>query len=57
LQRSLTAAAVQLPTAGANVGAHVQRLAAVPDMVPFHATAGNAAADVEAHMKAFLGGP
>ena len=57
LQRSLSTAAVQLPTAGAEVGAHVNRLASVPDLAPSHATTGEAATDVRAHMKAFLGKP
>jgi phospholipase C len=57
LQKSLATAAVQLPTAGANIGAHIQRLASVPDVVPLHATVADAAADVAAHMKAFLGKP
>ncbi len=55
LQHSLSAAAVQLPTAGAEIGAHVRRLAAVRDLAPRHATVEDARADVEAHMNAFLG--
>lgn len=36
MQRALTTAAVQLPTAGADIGVHLQRLISVPDIVPFH---------------------
>lgn len=57
LQQSLSTAAAQLPTANADLQAHDQRLSAVPDVVPFHATVKGAAADVTAHMKAFLGKP
>ena len=57
LQKSLSTAAVQLPTAGANIGAHIQRLSSVPDVVPSHANVGDAAADIAAHMRAFLGRP
>jgi hypothetical protein len=55
LQKSLSSAAVQLPTAGADVGAHIQRLGKVPDLAPLHATVGAARADITAHMNAFLG--
>jgi phospholipase C len=55
MQRNLSAAALLLPTFGADVGAHIARLASVPDTAPFHATVGDAAADVAAHMRAFLG--
>lgn len=44
-----------LPTMGADIGAHVQRLNSVPDPVPGHPTAAAAAADAVAHIKAFLG--
>ncbi len=57
MQKSLTIAAVQLPTAGADIGAHIQRLTSVPGTVTSHADTGNAAADVAAHMKAFLKKP
>lgn len=57
LQRSLATAAVQLPTAGADTGAHIQRLRAARDVAPQHDTVADAAADVAAHMKAFLGRP
>jgi hypothetical protein len=56
MQQGLGAAAMLLPTAAANVGAHVQRLTKVPDPVPVHPTAAAAAADITAHVKAFLGG-
>ncbi len=55
LQKSLSTAAAHLPTAGANIDAHIQRLIAVPDVVPFHANVAEAATAVAAHMKAFLG--
>jgi phospholipase C len=56
LQASLSTLAMQLPTIGANVGAHIQRLTDVPDVAPNHATVGEAAAAVLGHMQAFLGG-
>jgi phospholipase C len=55
LQRSLGAMAAVLPTVGADIGAHVERLAAVPDPSPAHPTAAAAAVEVLAHVKAFLG--
>jgi phospholipase C len=55
LQRSLGVLAVQLPTTGADVEAHTQRLISVPDVVPQHATVDDAAASVLGHMQAFLG--
>ena len=55
LQRSLSTAAMHLPTAGANLGAHLQRLQSVPDVQALHATVGDAASDIRAHMHAFLG--
>ncbi len=55
LQRSLSTAAVQLPTLGADVAVHIQRLAASVDVTPQHDTVADAAADIVAHMKAFLG--
>jgi phospholipase C len=57
MQSALSAAARALPTAGANIPAHVQRMQAVPDMVPAHPTVRDAASDIKAHMKAFLGRP
>jgi phospholipase C len=55
MQRALSTAALLLPTAGADTGAHIQRLAAVPDTTPGQPTVGQAAADVASHVKAFLG--
>ncbi len=55
LQRGLGAAALLLPTMGADVGAHIQRLSSVPGPMPNHPTVKAAAADVAAHVKAFLG--
>jgi len=55
LQRSLSTTAALLPTLGANVAAHIQRLAGAADIVPVHETVAAAAADIVAHMKAFLG--
>jgi phospholipase C len=57
LQRSLAAAAVHLPTAGADIAAHIQRLQSAKDVAPQHATVADAAADVAAHVRAFLGRP
>ena len=57
LQQSLAAAAVHLPTADANIAAHVQRLRSATDIVPQHATVADAATDVAAHMKGFLSRP
>ncbi len=56
LQRSLCTAAVQLPTAGADIAAHVRRLGSVTDAAASHPTVAAAEADVAAHMRAFLGG-
>ena len=55
MQKALSTAALLLPTAGANTGAHVQRLAAVPDTAPVHPTVAAAVVDVLAHVQAFLG--
>jgi len=55
MQRSLTAVAVQLPTIGANIAAHMRRLGAAVDVAPDHDTVGDAVADVAAHVGAFLG--
>jgi phospholipase C len=55
MQQALGSAALQLPTAGANMAAHVRRLSAVPDTAPAHPTVAQAVADVAAHVKAFLG--
>ena len=55
LQRSLAAAAVHLPTAGADVATHLARLRGAVDVMPQHATVADAAADVAAHVRGFLG--
>jgi phospholipase C len=55
LQASLSTLALQLPTVGADIGAHIQRLTDVPDVAPNHATVGDAWAAVLGHMQAFLG--
>jgi hypothetical protein len=57
MQHALTAAAIQLPTAGADLDTHLQRLTAAADPMPLHPTVASAAAAVTAHMKAFLGRP
>jgi phospholipase C len=57
LQRSLTAAAAQLPTTGANVAAHIRRLNATAQVAREHDNVANAVADVTAHVKAFIGKP
>ncbi|WP_158931085.1 alkaline phosphatase family protein [Acidisphaera sp. S103] len=54
MQTALSTAALQLPTAGANVDTHVKRLAAVPDTAPNQPTVGAAVADAVNHVKAFL---
>lgn len=56
LQKSLATAALQLPTAGADPAMHIQRLRTARNVVPQqHATVADAAADVAAHVNAFLG--
>lgn len=55
MQASLATAALHLPTAKADVDTHNQRLSAVRDTPASHATAGEAASAVNAHLKAFLG--
>jgi phospholipase C len=55
LQRSLTSAAVQLPTFGANIGAHIQRLSSVANLIPDHSTTDAAASHIMARMRDFLG--
>jgi phospholipase C len=57
LQKSLATAALQLPTAGADPLVHIQRLRAAQDVAPQHATVAEAAVDVAAHVKGFLGRP
>jgi phospholipase C len=55
LQRSLTTAALQLPTFNANIDVHIQRLTAAVDVAPTHDTVAEAVTDVTAHVNAFLG--
>lgn len=57
LQQSLSTAALQLPTAGADIAAHIQRLASVAEVAPVSATVAEAASDISAHIRAFLGVP
>ena len=57
LQKSLATAALQLPTAGADPAAHIQRLRAAQDVAPQHDTVADAARDVAAHVTGFLGRP
>jgi phospholipase C len=57
LQKSLATAALQLPTAGADTATHIQRLRAAQDVSPEHTTVADAASDVAAHVKGFLGRP
>jgi phospholipase C len=55
LQSSLTAAAAALPTMGADVAAHVARLAAAPPAQPTHDAVADASGFVTASMTAFIG--
>lgn len=55
LQKSLSSAAVLLPTLGANVAAHVARLTEAPPLLPDHTTVRQAAGAVASQVKAFLG--
>jgi phospholipase C len=55
LQRALSTTALLMPTAGANIAVHCERLAKVPDMASQHLTVEQAVADVVTHVKAFLG--
>jgi len=57
LQQSLATAAVHLPTAGADIPTHIRRLKEAQDVAPQHDTVADAAADVAAHVKGFLGRP
>jgi phospholipase C len=56
MQQSLSTAALHLPTAGADIATHIQRLQKVPDTPAQHRTVGEVSA-VVAHMRAFLGRP
>lgn len=55
MQHGLNVTAMVLPTAGANIGAQIQRLAATTDPTPPTTSVNGAAADIATHMKAFLG--
>jgi phospholipase C len=55
LQQSLSTVALQLPTLGADLDVHIQRLKAAVDTAPTHASVADAVSDISAHMKAFLG--
>jgi phospholipase C len=57
MQQSLSTAALQLPTKGADTALHIQRLVSAVDAAPVRATVGDAAADISAHVRAFLGAP
>ena len=57
LQRSLSTAALQLPTLGADIGLHIQRLESAVDVAPAPATVAEAISDISAHVRAFLGLP
>jgi phospholipase C len=55
MQKSLSHAAVLLPTLGANVSAHIARLGSIAPVLPDHPSVAHAAGEVAAHVKAFLG--
>ena len=55
MQHGLNVTAMVLPTAGANIGAQIQRLTATTDPTPPTSSVNGAAADIATHMKAFLG--
>lgn len=55
MQHALNVAAMQLPTAGADLDTHIKRLDAVTDPTPPHSGVRSAAAAIAAHVKAFLG--
>jgi phospholipase C len=55
MQKALATAAILLPTFGANLEAHIQRLTNVPDTAPAHPSVGAAIADIATHLKAFFG--
>jgi phospholipase C len=57
LQKSLASAAFYLPTARADIATHIERLRSAQDGTTQHATAAEAATDVAAHVKGFLGQP
>lgn len=55
LQTSLSSAALSLPTAAADIAAHIRQMSTAPDAVAKHDTAGSAATGIAAHVRAFLG--
>jgi phospholipase C len=55
LQKALSTGALLLPTAGADMAAHTQRLTVVPDTAPQHSSVEAAVKDVLAHVAAFFG--
>jgi phospholipase C len=55
LQQSLSTAALQLPTLGANLAVHIQRLASAAGSVGNYNSVAAAVADIRSSMKAFLG--
>lgn len=55
MQQALSVGAALLPTRNADVDAHADRLAQVPDVNPRHVTVADASVAVRAHMDAFVG--
>ncbi len=55
MQHALNEAALQLPAAGADIGAHIATIAASPDPVPVAVPGQTAAESIAAKIKAFLG--
>jgi phospholipase C len=55
MQHALNAAALRLPTAGANLAAHIRRLTKTTDPAPTHPSVRDAVEDIAAHVTAFLG--
>jgi phospholipase C len=55
LQHGLSSAAAMLPRAGADVAAHIRRMQQTVALPTPHPTVADAAIDVAAHVKAFLG--
>jgi hypothetical protein len=57
MQQALATAAMLLPTAGANVAAHTQRIANVPETAAAQPTVAHAIVDIVTHLKASFGTP
>jgi phospholipase C len=55
LQHALNGAAIQLPAAGVDIAAHIQRIAVGADPLPSAAPGVSASEVIGAHIKAFLG--